>query len=184
MCALCGLGLPAKPLDGTDVSAALIEGKQTAEHKPILYFCPMGDRGFDLHCIRRKEWKLRVAQGIGGEIYLNDRTTQSRNSAWLATPELYNVALDPAESYDVAQMHPDLVADLTRELEALMATFPQPVIDAYATLKKKIGNPSTPPGASPRPSNQAESGRSPAPGEHRAPVAIGGLGMVPGADGA
>ncbi len=184
MSALCGLELPAKPLDGTDISAALIEGKQTAEHKPILYFCPMGDRGFDLHCIRRQDWKLRVAQGIGGEIYLNDRTTQSRNSVWLATPELYNVALDPAESYDVAQMHPDLVAELTRELDALMATFPQPVVDANTALKKKTGNPSTPPGASPRPPNQAASGSSSAPGEHRVPVAIGELGMVPGADGA
>lgn len=126
----------------------LIEGKQASEHKPVLYFSPMGDRGFDLHCIRRRQWKLRLAQGIGGEIYLNDRTTQSRTSGWLATPELYDVGLDPAESYDVAQMHPEVVADLTRELEALMATFPQPVVDAYAALKKKTGNISTPPGAS------------------------------------
>jgi arylsulfatase A len=158
MCALCGLELPAKPLDGMDISAVLIEGKQASEHKPVLYFSPMGDRGFDLHCIRRRQWKLRLAQGIGGEIYLNDRTTQSRTSGWLATPELYDVGLDPAESYDVAQMHPEVVADLTRELEALMATFPQPVVDAYAALKKKTGNISTPPGASPRPPNQAEPG--------------------------
>jgi arylsulfatase A len=181
MSALCGLELPAKPLDGIDVSAALISGKQAPEQKPVIYFSPMGDRGFDVHCIRRQQWKLRVAQGIGGEIYLNDRSTQSRNSAWLATPELYNVALDPAESYDVAQVHPELVADLSRELEHLMTTFPQPVVDAYAALMKRVGNPSTPPGASPRPPNQVEPGSPWEPGEHKTPVAIGRQAMVPGA---
>ncbi len=86
LCSVCGLKPPAKPLDGVDKSEVLFEGKRAAEQKPVLYFSPMGDRGIDIHCIRRQEWKLRVAQGIGGEIYLNDRTTQSRNSAWLAMP--------------------------------------------------------------------------------------------------
>jgi arylsulfatase len=154
ICTLCGLDLPSKPLDGTDTSEVLLGDRHAPEHKPILYFSPMGDRGLDLHCIRRRQWKLRVAQGIDGEIYLNDRTTQSRKSAWLARPELYDVALDPAESYDVASMHPELVADLQRDLETLIATFPAEVVEAYASLKGKQGNISTPPGASPRPANQ------------------------------
>lgn len=147
---LCGLDLPAKPLDGTDMSQVLIEGKRVTEPKSILYFSPMGDRGLDVHCIRRQEWKLRVAQGVGGEIYLNDRTTQSRKSAWLARPELYNVSLDPAESYDVTELHPEIVADLLRDLEALIPTFPAQVVEAYAQLKERKGNISTPPGAFPR----------------------------------
>jgi arylsulfatase A len=156
LCTVCGLDLPAKPLDGSDIVAALIDGKLVAQRKPILYFSPMGERGLDVHCIRRQEWKLRVAQGTGGEIYLNDRTTASRNSAWLARPELYNLALDPAESYDVAEKHPEKVADLQRDLETLMPTFPQEIQEAYAQLKERKGNITTPPGASPRPPNQAE----------------------------
>ncbi len=169
LCTLCGLDLPAKPLDGTDMSATLVDGKPVAEHKPILYFSPMGERGLDVHCIRRQEWKLRVAQGIGGEIYLNDRTTGSGNSSWLARPELYNVALDPAESYDVAEVHPELVTGLLRDLEALMPTFPPEVVDAFAQLKERKGNISTPPGASPRPINQSEPGWSWEPEDRRGP---------------
>lgn len=156
LCTVCGLDLPAKPLDGTDMTAALIDGKPVTDHKPIIYFSPMGERGMDVHCIRRQEWKLRVAQGVGGEIYLNDRTTQSQKSAWLARPELYNVALDPAESYDVAEMYPDRVTAMLRDLEAMIPTFPPEVIDTFAQLKERKGNLTTPPGASPRPVNQTE----------------------------
>lgn len=151
LCALCGFRLPQKPLDGVEKTEVLFEGKRAAEQKPILYFSPMGDRGVDVHCIRRQDWKLRVAQGIEGEIYVNDRTTHMKKSAWLARPELYNIALDPAESYDVAHLHPDLVASLLHELETMMPTFPPHVVQAYATLKAHTGAVTTPPGASPRP---------------------------------
>lgn len=156
LCAVCGLNSPSKPLDGSDMSAVLIENKQATEQQPRLYFSALGDHGLDLHCIRRQEWKLRVAQGIDGEIYLNDRTTAAKKSAWLVHPELYNVALDPAESYDVAAMHPEIVQGLLHDLEALMPTFPPNVVNAYSTLKANKGASTTPPGASPRPPKQPE----------------------------
>jgi arylsulfatase len=150
LCTVCGLKPPSKPLDGVDKSEVLFEGKRAAEQKPVLYFSAMGNHGIDIHCIRRQEWKLRVAQGIGGEVYLNDRSTAAKKSAWLARPELYNVAVDFAESYDVANLHPEIVSGLLSDLEALMPTFPPDVVEAYAALKANQGAPSTPPGASPR----------------------------------
>lgn len=156
LCTVCGLKPPQKPLDGGDKAEVLLEGKPATEHKPILYFSPMGDHGIDIHCIRRREWKLRVAQGIGGEVYINDRSTAARNSAWLARPELYNVALDPAESYDVAEQHPEIVAGLLHDLDTMMPTFPPNVVTAYATLKANVGSITTPPGASPRPPHRTE----------------------------
>jgi arylsulfatase len=150
LCTVCGLKPPSKPLDGVDKAGPLLEGKGAAEQKPVLYFSPMGNGGKDIHCIRRHEWKLRVAQGIGGEVYLNDRSTAAKKSAWLARPELYNVALDPAESYDVASLHPDIVSNLLSDLESLMQTFPPDVVEAYTMLKANVGAASTPPGASPR----------------------------------
>jgi arylsulfatase len=153
---ICGLDLPAKALDGSDRSATLLDGKPTTEHKSMLYFSPMGERGFNVHCIRKGEWKLRVAQGNGGEIYLNDRTTASKTAGWLPRPELYNIALDPAESYDVAELHPELVAELEGDLETMMPTFPAEVAEAYAQLKEKKGKITTPPGACPRPVSQIE----------------------------
>ena len=167
LCTVCGLKLPPKPLDGSDRAEVLLEGKRASEQKPILYFSPMGDRGIDIHCIRRQDWKLRVAQGIAGEIYINDRSTASRKSAWLARPELYNVVLDPGESYDVADLHPDIVQQLMHDLETMMPTFPPQVVEAYATLKSNVGAVSTPPGASPRPPHKNEPGWSWEPRDRR-----------------
>jgi arylsulfatase len=150
---LCDLKLPEKPLDGVDMSSVLggSHSREPVEPKPRLYFSPMGEGGLNLHCIRKQDWKLRVAQGADGEIYLNDRTTSAQKSAWLQHPELYNLRQDPAESYDIAKLHPETVAELSRDMEALMQTFPPSVIDAYAELQKKKGDISTPTGASPRP---------------------------------
>ncbi len=148
---LCGLPLPSKPLDGADMRDILFGEDETPKRKPLLYFSPMGDRGNDVHCIRDGKWKLRVAQATKGEIYLNDATTGANASAWLRHPELYDVELDPAESYDVAHLHPEIVKRLFESLEAQMPSFPQDVVEAYAKLKKNPGDISTPPGAAPRP---------------------------------
>jgi arylsulfatase A len=148
---LCNLNLPPKPLDGVDMSKVLCEGAKTSEPKSRIYFSPMSGNGQDVHCIRKQHWKLRVAQCIKGEIYLNDRTTQAKESAWLAVPELYDLSGDPTESYDIAHLHPKIVDELSKELEELLPTFPERVIAANDELKKKKGDISTPSGASPRP---------------------------------
>ncbi|MGC9197556.1 MAG: sulfatase-like hydrolase/transferase [Acidobacteriaceae bacterium] len=147
----CGLSLPEKPLDGVELSRVFLEHQEKVERKPLLYFSPMGNRGLDIHCIRRDQWKVRVAQAIKGEIYINDRTTGAEGSAWLARPELYNLEQDPLESYDIAHLHPNIVAELVKNLEEQMASFPPSVTSAYAALKKNEGDISTPPSASPRP---------------------------------
>ena len=149
--AICGLPLPAKPLDGINISGLFRGDETTLERKPILYFSPMGNRGLDVHCIRKQQWKLRVAQGIQGEIYINDRTTGARGSAWLQHPELYNLERDPAESYDVAKLNPQVVTELLENLEGQIPSFPAQVGEAYTKLKQNKGDISTPPGASPRP---------------------------------
>jgi len=147
---VCGLAKPTKPLDGVDVSRLWFERDAVVEQPARLYFEAMSDHGLDLHCIRKGDWKLRVAQGTKGEIYLNDRTTASRDNAWLATPELYNLGLDTEESYDVAKFHPEKVKELMEELETLIPSFPPEVVETYAKLKQNVGNVSTPAGASPR----------------------------------
>ena len=147
----CGLSLPEKPLDGVDISGVFFDHQEKIERKPLLYFSPQGNFGLNLHCIRRDQWKLRVAQSIEGEIYINDRTTGAKASSWLARPELYNLEQDALESYDIAHLHPDIVAELMKNLEEQMPSFPSNVTAAYAALKNHKGDISTPPGASPRP---------------------------------
>jgi arylsulfatase A len=156
MAALCGLGLPEKPLDGVDISPVLLGDDREVERKPVLYFSPMGQGGNEIHCIRKGSWKLRVAQCEKGEIYINDRSTAARASAWLAQPELYDLSEDPAESYNVARGRPDLVAEMLKDLDREMATFPPKVTEDYAALQRHKGDITTPPGAAPRPYNPAE----------------------------
>jgi arylsulfatase len=151
LAAICGLPLPEKPLDGVNMENVFYGHGTTPEHKPLLYFCAMGNGGLDVHCIRKEQWKLRVAQGIEGEIYLNDRTTIARSSAWLQVPELYDVKLDMAESYDVAHLHPGIVQELLASMEEQMPSFPTNVIEKFAALKQRKGDWSTQTGASPRP---------------------------------
>ena len=149
---ICGLDQPQKPLDGVDASALLLGSGEQIETRSRIYFSPMSGRGGrNAHCIRKGDWKLRVAQGILGEVYVNDPTTKATESAWLPHPELYDLGLDPAESYNVAKLHPEKLEVLMAELEALIPSFPPDVVEAYAALKAKVGDVSTPVGASPRP---------------------------------
>ena len=149
--ALCNLSLPTKPLDGADASALLLGTGMRAEEHMQIYFSPMSKGGLQPHCIRKGDWKLRVAQAYNGEIYINvNEPGAAHQTAMLAVPELYNVALDPAESYCIANLHPDIVAGLGHELDTQLATFPQNVQDAYALLKQAVGGPNAPVGGPPR----------------------------------
>jgi arylsulfatase len=69
----------------------------------------------------------------------------------LPHPELYNLALDPDESYDVAPAHPEIVAKMQAKIAAMIPGFPEEVQKAYAESKARPVDPATPVGAWPRP---------------------------------
>jgi arylsulfatase len=71
----------------------------------------------------------------------------------LATPELYNLETDPGESYDVSLDNPERVQEIQADIEALIPSFPENVVKAYAELKTNPDSKFTPPGAAPRPAN-------------------------------
>jgi arylsulfatase len=173
---LCGLKASPNPLDGIDNSKLLRGGHESPPRKALLYFNPstgfdpallkqlpanlaamnMNEMfnpalgvGTDLHCARKGDWKLRFAQ-INGEMYVSDYTS-GRASFWLPRPELYNLAKDPTESYDVAHEHPEIVKDILEDVEAQLKTLPQTVQDAYSRLRANVSASSAPTGAAPRP---------------------------------
>jgi hypothetical protein len=65
--------------------------------------------------------------------------------------------MDPAESYNVAKFHSQKVAELQRELDDLIPSFPPNVVNFYAALKQNVGSAATPVGAEPRPDLTAQS---------------------------
>jgi arylsulfatase len=136
----CGLTAP-KPVDGADIWPLLSGSQAAVKRSEILYFM---DRY--LQCIRRDDWKLHLAR-FNGWVYTPGIFARLKNLP-LPTPELYNLALDPDEGYDVAAGHPDIVQDLTARAEALIAEFPEYVRAAW-TQTRQIKVQPTPAGAYP-----------------------------------
>jgi arylsulfatase len=72
----------------------------------------------------------------------------------LPRPELYNLANDPDESYDVAQENAEVVTRMRAQIEEMLKGFPEPVQKAYAEAEARKAAPETPAGAYPRPIGQ------------------------------
>lgn len=141
---LCGGKLPSKPLDGIDIWPLLTGQKSSIDRPPLLYF-----NNWDLQCARWMDWKLHVARHNTGA-YVPAPPGGIHNYR-LAHAELYNLATDPDESYDVAPRNPQVVAEMEARITALMDGFPEPVRQAYAESRERKVNPGTPVGAYPRP---------------------------------
>ena len=141
---LCGGTLPQKPLDGIDIWPLLSGQTKSIEREALLYF-----DNWDLQCAKWMNWKLHIAR--------HDSSTYSaapvggRHNYVLTHPELYNLATDPQESYDVSPEHPDIVREIQTRVARLIETFPEPVKKAYAESKARPYSPLTPVGARPRP---------------------------------
>lgn len=141
---LCGGKLPAKPLDGVDIWPLLTGQKTSVERKTLLYFS-----NWDLQCARWNDWKLHIARH-NSPAYVPP-PPGGQHSYVLPRPELYNIADDPDESYDVAPENPQIVARIENDIRDMIRGFPQEVRDAYAAEKARKVNPATPTGAWPRP---------------------------------
>jgi arylsulfatase A len=125
---LCGAPDPPAKLDGIDIWPLLSAQRQSLDREPLLYF-----DGWNVQCMRHGRWKMHVSR-YNSITYAPAPAGGRRNIA-LKTPELYDVVTDVDESYDVAPERPEVVRDLTARLEAMIATFPEPVRKAYAETK-------------------------------------------------
>lgn len=148
---ICGAKPSPHPLDGVDISAILTGKSDRLDRGTMLYFAVSRDQQI-LECARKGNWKLRISQRTG-EIYINDWLGGSCGPEMhylLPHPELYNLELDPAESYDAAVDYPEKIQEIERDIEALIPTFPENVQKAYSDLKANPGSPFTPAGAASR----------------------------------
>jgi len=141
---LCGATLPQNPLDGIDIWPLITGAAETTERPPLLYF-----DDWDLQCARWMNWKLHIARHNSAAF--SPAPPGGRHSYFLPKPELYNLASDPDESYDVASENPRVVAQIQEKIAAMLAGFPEPVRRAYAEDKARQADPSTPTAAYPIP---------------------------------
>lgn len=141
---LCGAKLPSKPLDGIDIWPLLHGEKQSIEREPLLYF-----DNWNLQCARWMNWKLHIARH--NTAAYTAAPAGGRHSFLLPKPELYNLANDPDESYDVAPENPEIVAKIQAKIAAMLPGFPEPVRKAFAEQELRKSDPSTQSGAYGRP---------------------------------
>ncbi len=139
----CGGAMPSKPLDGIDIWPLLSGKVQTIERDPLLYF-----DNWDLQCARWMNWKLHVARH--NTAAYTPAPPGGRHSYTLPHPELYNLANDPDESYDVAPDNPQIVAKMQEKIGSMLKSFPEPVQKAWAEQQERKASPSTPAGAYPQ----------------------------------
>jgi arylsulfatase A len=103
--ALAGATLPTdRAIDGIDLRARLT-GSGPNPNRVLFYYWDD-----ELRAVRKRDYKAHfITSGAYGE-------GESRREHH--PPLLFNLAEDPGERYDVAAMHPDIVADLAKEVEA------------------------------------------------------------------
>ena len=135
---LCGVAAPVNALDGIDIWPLLSGRQPVIEREALLYF-----DGWNAQCIRKGNYKLHISR-YNSQVY-SAPPAGGRINLPLAHPELYDLAADPNESYDIAPESPQIVKELTAALERLILTFPQEVKTAFTeTMAKKttgaIGN--------------------------------------------
>jgi arylsulfatase len=140
---LTGGALPAKPLDGIDIWPLLSGQKSSIEREALLYF-----DHWDLQCARWNNWKLHIARNNTAPY--TPAPAGGRHSILLPRPELYNLDLDPDESYDVAAQNPQVVAQIVGRIRELLKGFPREVQDAWKETEARKASPDLPAGAWPQ----------------------------------
>lgn len=115
---------PKNALDGMDIWPMLSGRKSELDRDVLLYFDDV-----NVQCARLGKWKLHFSR-------YNNATWSppppgGRKNITLARPELYDLANDPDESYDVAAEHPDIVVKMQGRVGALMPGFPEEIRRAW-----------------------------------------------------
>ena len=127
---LCDAPLPKNPLDGIDIWPLISGQKSELEREALLYF-----DNVHVQCARWKQWKLHLARY--NTFAYSPAPAGGRVNLPLRNPELYDLVLDPDESYDVAPEHPGVVKEIQGRVERLLEGFPDDIRKAYTETKAR-----------------------------------------------
>lgn len=101
----------ALPIDGKDVWPMITKAEKSP-HKAIL---SVSTRGPSLAAIRMGDWKLIVADAEE-----SDGASPKKQPKKYEPVSLFNLAVDPGESKNLASAYPDRVAEMRKELSVLL----------------------------------------------------------------
>jgi arylsulfatase A-like enzyme len=105
---LAGAEVPSdRVVDGLDLTPALF-GTGPSPRQTMFYY-----RGTELFAVRKGPYKAHFTTQSG---YGSDKPVRH------VPPVLYHLEHDPSEKYDIAKDHPDVIADILKEVEKHRAT--------------------------------------------------------------
>ncbi|MFO7621969.1 MAG: sulfatase-like hydrolase/transferase, partial [Bacteroidales bacterium] len=112
LCAMTGADLPAKKIDGVNI-LPLLEGNFEANPRNVFYYFY---RRNSLENVRKDNWKLvlpHTFRSYEGVMPGNDGWPGPYSSG-KTDYELYDLRRDPGERYDVKELYPAIVEELTK----------------------------------------------------------------------
>lgn len=99
---LAGVEIPEdRVIDGQDLSSTLFEGKESPR-KTLFYY-----RGDEVYAVRYGSYK---AHFVTQSAYGDDREEHN-------PPLLYNLDIDPSESYEISKDHPQVIEDIMKVVQ-------------------------------------------------------------------
>jgi arylsulfatase A-like enzyme len=112
---LAGVQLPSdRVFDGRDISSLMFDANAPAVRDTHLYLS-----GMNVAAIRQGDWKLFLKapkeEAKGNKQSTDDGPAKKKKKGEGPVTSLFNLAMDPGETNDVAERHPDVVARLTKE---------------------------------------------------------------------
>ena len=114
--ALAGVQLPEhREFDGSDITGLLL-GNGPAAQRSLIF----SNRG-KVNAVRSGPWKLHLRERPVGKRGI------PQGSRKLDPPQLYRLDQDPAEQYDIAEQHPEVIARLRDSARAFTADLDPPL---------------------------------------------------------
>lgn len=124
-CELAGVDLPSGVVyDGKSLVGVLRNSKEQSPRDEFYFY-----RGSLLYAVRKGKYKLHY---MDKSAYGNDKIV------FYDTPKLYDLSTDPEEQYDVANVHPEVVAEINRMVEKHRSSFSvaESIFDKRKDIKK------------------------------------------------
>lgn len=116
------------PLDGKNALPFVLAQRQKSPDNLYLFF----DKEF-LQTARAGRWKIHVARW---NIPRYTAASGQQKNVALANPELFDMSVDPGESYNVAARYPSVAKELQARIAAALRSFPDEIQKANAELLK------------------------------------------------
>jgi len=112
---ICDVPLPPHKIDGINIWSLMSGATEISPRRYYYYF-----EGFSLKAVRNERWKLvfphnyvSYEEDSPGKDGLMGKTSSKK----VKEIELYDLRRDPGERYDVKNLFPDIVAELTKVAE-------------------------------------------------------------------